>query len=112
MTKKQIRKTAFYIELHRGIIYLRNKEFQIAFYHFENAHIIGQQHVFRHTLSHYWMLIYGFKTNNFKEVIGQTFRIVASLLLTLFWVPRGNTGGSNISPTRPIPIRKELKKYF
>jgi hypothetical protein len=38
--------------------------------------------------------------------------IIASLIFTLFWVPKGNTGGTNISPIKQIPIRKELKKYF
>ncbi|NVK53304.1 MAG: DUF3703 domain-containing protein [Flavobacteriaceae bacterium] len=58
------------------------------------------------------MLIFGLKTKNTKEIVGQVFRILASLLFTLIWVPTGNTGGSNISPIKPIPIRKEIQKYF
>lgn len=58
------------------------------------------------------MLIFGVKTKNSKEIIGQVTRIIASVLFTLIQVPRGNTGGSNISPIKQIPIRKELQKYF
>jgi hypothetical protein len=58
------------------------------------------------------MLNFGIKSRNSKEIIGQVPRIIASVLFTLIWVPKGNTGGSNISPIKQIPIRKELQKYF
>lgn len=108
----QLLKTEFYKQLEKGKEALRKKEYSTSFYHFENAHILGQQHLWRHTISHYWMFVFGIKTNNFKEIIGQVFRIIASLLFTFIWVPAGNTGGTNISPIKPIPIRKELHKYF
>lgn len=111
MTKLQ-QKQEFYRQLTLAKKTLKSKRFQVSFYHLENAHIIGQKHVYRHTLSHYWMLVYGIKTNSNKEIIGQFFRIITSLLFTLIWVPIGNTGGSNISPIKPIPVRKELQKYF
>ncbi len=108
----QLLKTEFYKQLQLGKKALKLKEPAVAFYHFENAHILGQKHVCRHTISHYWMFVFGIKTNNGKEMIGQVFRMLASLLFTLIWVPRGNTGGTNISPIKSIPVRKELKKYF
>ena len=58
------------------------------------------------------MFVFGIKNKNAKETIGQIGRILASLLFTLIWVPKGNTGGANISPIKPMPIRKELEKYF
>ncbi len=112
MTKKQNRKTEFYIQLNQGKYLLKNKQFEHAFYHFENAHILGQKNIYRHTLSHLWMLIFALKTENLKECIGQCFRILASIIFTSFWVPKGNSGGTNISSVKSIPIRKELKKYF
>ena len=108
----QLLKSEFYNQLQIGNKALKNKEDSIAFYHLENAHILGQQHLWRHTLSHYWMLVFGIKTKNYKEIIGQIFRVIASLLFTFIWVPTGNTGGTNISPIKPIPIRKELEKYM
>ncbi|MDO6675546.1 DUF3703 domain-containing protein [Tenacibaculum sp. 1_MG-2023] len=111
MTQLQ-RKQQFYKQLILAKKALKSKHFKVSFYHLENTHILGQKHVYRHTLSHYWMLVHGIKTHSLKEVIGQLFRIIASVLFTLFWVPKGNTGGSNISATKPIPVRKELQKYF
>ena len=105
-------KTEYYKQLQLGRRALNLKKHVAAFYHFENAHILGQKHLWRHITSHYWMLIFGIKTKNSKEIIGQVFRIIASLLFTLIWVPKGNTGGTNVSPVKPILIRKELKKYF
>lgn len=111
MTQLQ-RKQEFYRQLTLAKKTLKSNNFQVSFYHLENAHVLGQKHVYRHTLSHYWMLVCGIKTNSSKEIIGQFFRIIASILFTLIWVPKGNTGGSNISAIKPIPVRKELQKYF
>ncbi len=91
---------------------LKSNRFKVSFYHLENAHVLGQQHLYRHTLSHSWMFIYGIKTTSIKEIAGQFTRILAAILFTNIWVPKGNTGGSNISPIKPMPIRKELQKYF
>ena len=102
----------FYYQIKLGISALDRKDYKTSFYHLENAHILGQKHIIRHTMSHYWMLVLGIKSRNCKEIIGQVFRIIASLLFTLFWVPKGNTGGTNVSPIKLMPIRKELKKYF
>ena len=109
---KQNTKAEFKNQIQLGKTLLKDKKYKVAFYHFENAHILGQNHIVRHTISHYWMLVFGIKTNSLKEIIGQFIRIIASLLFTLIWVPKGNSGGTNISPIKSIPIRKELKKYF
>jgi hypothetical protein len=108
----QLLKSAFYHQLKLGKIALNKENYKVSFYHFENAHILGQKHVSRHTISHYWMLLLGIKSKNIKEIIGQIVRIIASILCTFIWVTKGNTGGSNISPIKRMPIRKELKKYF
>ena len=105
-------KAAFYNQLKIGKQVLKLKKFETAFYHLENAHILGQRHLIRHTITHYWMLILGLKSKNSKEIIGQVIRIIASFLFTIIWVPKGNTGGTNVSLNKKMPIRKELKKYF
>ena len=108
----QLLKNTFYQQIHLGRKSLRNNHFKVSFHHFENAHILGQKHLIRHTISHLWMLYVGVRSKNIKEIVGQFVRIIASLLFTLIWVPAGNTGGTNISPIKSIPIRKELQKYF
>lgn len=102
----------FYHQLKLGKENLSATNFENSFYHLENAHILGQKHIYRHIVSHYWMFIWGIKTKNSKEIIGQTLRIIASLLFTLLWVPAGNTGGANVSPIKSMLVRKELQKYF
>lgn len=109
---KQIQKKEFHNQLLLSKMALKSNNFEVSFYHLENAHILGQKHIYRHTVSHYWMLIFGLKTKNYKETIGQFFRIIASIIFTLIWVPTGNTGGTNISPLKPIPIREELEKFL
>ena len=106
------RKKAFYQELQLAKKALRNAAYEVSFYHLENAHILGQRHWYRHTLSHCYMLHFGIRTANYKEIKGQILRILAALLITPIWVPKGNTGGSNISATQPLPIRSELQKFF
>jgi len=91
---------------------LHQECFSDAYYHFENAHVLGQTHTYRHTLSHYWMLKFGLRTKNVKEVLGQCVRMIASILFSKIWVPKGNTGGTNVSPLKPMPLRDELKIYF
>ncbi|MFY9241835.1 MAG: DUF3703 domain-containing protein [Polaribacter sp.] len=105
-------KTEYYHQLNLGKEALKNNNFEISFYHLENAHVLGQKHILRHTISHYWMLVFGIKKKSIKEVLGQIVRIVASLLFTFIWVPKGNTGGTNVSPIKILPMRNELKKYF
>ncbi len=109
---KLIRKQAFYNQLKLGVLYLKEESYRNAFYHFENAHVLGQKYFIRHVLSHFWMLMYAVKKKKNKEIIGQLFRIIVSVLCTLIWVPKGNTGGTNVSSVKPMPIRKELQKYF
>lgn len=108
----QLLKTEVYHQLKQGRIALKKNSFKVAFYNFENAHILGQKHIVRHTISHYWMFFLGVKSKNSSEIIGQLTRIISALLFTLIWIPIGNTGGTNISPIKSIPITKELQKYF
>jgi hypothetical protein len=108
----QLLKNAFYQELEFGKSAFMKNDFKTSFYHLENAHILGQKHIIRHTISHFWMLSLGFKTKNRKEIFGQVLRMIASLLFTFIWVPKGNTGGANVSAIKKMVVRKELQKYF
>ncbi|KZN34615.1 hypothetical protein N480_21555 [Pseudoalteromonas luteoviolacea S2607] len=102
-------KDAFNYEIKVAKKLYTKKHFTLCFKHLERAHIIAQKYTIPHTLSHWWMLKVGLKTANKKEIAGQCMRIVASLLFSRLWVPVGNTGGSNVSAIKPMPIPDDLK---
>jgi len=87
-------------------------DYSKSFYHLERAHILGQSYIIPHTQSHWWMLKLGFKRHDFKEIVGQITRILASTIFSRIWVPLGNTGGANVSPLKPMTIPNDLRKYL
>jgi hypothetical protein len=79
-----------------------------AFTHLENAHILGQESTYWHVKVHCLMLHWGIKKRDFNEIFGQVIRIIGAAALTAIkGVPTGNTGGSNVSPIAPMPIKPE-----
>ena len=90
----------------------RRQSYTTAFHHLERAHILGQGYVIPHTLSHCWMMKVGWQQRDGKEVAGQIPRILASLIISRFWVPLGNTGGTNVSPFKSMPLPKDLEKLL
>jgi len=83
------------------------------FRHLERAHVIGQSSTYWHVVVHWRMLLWGFGNASVREVIGQIPRIVGAATKTAIgWVPEGNTGGSNVSPFRPMPIDPELARVI
>ncbi|GAB3018808.1 DUF3703 domain-containing protein [Bowmanella dokdonensis] len=88
------------------------QNWQTAFYHLENAHVLGQPSTRLHVRSHWWMLKVAWCQGNSREVVGQWLRITAALLFSRIWVPVGNTGGANVSAIKPMPVRDELKVYL
>jgi hypothetical protein len=83
---------------------------QLAFYHLERAHILGQCSTRLHVLTHYKMLRWGIRQRRLGEVIGQLWRIFGATIATAIGlVPAGNTGGTNVSGFRSMPIPEELQ---
>jgi len=80
-----------------------------AFLHLERAHVLGQSSTVQHVWVHVRMLLWGMRRHDIKEVIGQLVRIAGAGAKT--WaglVPRGNTGGSNVSAFKSMPIPADL----
>ena len=76
----------------------------------ERAHILGQSFTFEHVRVHYHMLAWGARNRNYFEILGQILRLIAAAVLTpLGLIPIGNTGGSNVSPFKSMPIPSELE---
>lgn len=84
---------------------------QPAWRHLERAHILGQPYPLEHTAVHWKMLLFGLRTRNMKEVIGQLPRLLVGGVKS--WagkIPVGNTGGANVPPLRPMPIPDDLQQ--
>lgn len=59
------------------------------------------------------MLLFGFKTKNTREIIGQLPRLMVGGVKS--WVgriPVGNTGGANVPPLQPMPIPEDLQQII
>lgn len=83
--------------------------YQREFIHLERAHVLGQESTFWHIKVHLLMLMWAFRNNSIKEIFGQIIRILGAVVVTpLGLVPLGNTGGSNVSPFKKMPIDTEL----
>jgi hypothetical protein len=92
---------------------LQQDNLQIAWYHLERAHIIGQKYPYEHTFVHWKMLQFGFKIKSAKEVLGQIPRlIVGGIKSFVGHIPTGNTGGANVPPLKPMEIPKDLQEII
>jgi hypothetical protein len=92
--------------------FYKQQDYRNAFQHLERAHILGQRYALPHTVSHCWMMKVGWRQHDWREVSGQVPRILASLLISKIWVPRGNTGGANVSPLKAMPVPEDLQELL
>ena len=80
-----------------------------AFRHLERAHVLGQSSTMQHVRTHWHMFLWGIRSKSYREVLGQVFRMVGAATKTAIGlVPLGNTGGSNVSPFKPLPVPQDL----
>lgn len=84
-------------------------DLNLAFHHYERAHILSQQFTLPHIKSHIGMLQVGWLRKDLREIFGQCVRVFAALIFSKLWVPIGNTGGANVSALKPMPIPDDLK---
>lgn len=82
---------------------------QQEFTHLERAHVLGQESTYWHVKVHVLMLASAIRNSSVREALGQVFRIIGAATKTAFgMVPQGNTGGSNVSPFKKMPISPDL----
>jgi Protein of unknown function (DUF3703) len=84
----------------------------VAFHHLERAHILSQRHTLEHVHVHWLMLRLGAAVGDWREVLGQSTRIVAAAVFSRIWVPLGNTGRANVSAVKPMPIPGDLRSVL
>lgn len=88
-------------------------DFALATRHLERAHILGQRWYVTHIRTHYHMLRLALKRSDAKEARGQLVRLIGAGPFHLAgWVPVGNTGGADVSATRPMPIPADLQSHL
>lgn len=96
-------------ELHAADQALAARDPARAFAHLERAHVLGQSSTIEHVRVHAHMLRWGIAQRSPREMLGQLLRIAGAATKTaLGLVPHGNTGGSDVSPFRRMPIAPDL----
>lgn len=96
-------------EVKRADRALQQDDFETAFRHLERAHVLAQRMTGRHTFIHGRMLVTGLRRGDLREVAGQVPRIIASILFSRLWVPRGNSGRAHVSAFKPMPVPDDLR---
>ena len=100
-------------ELLQAMVYWRTRDYLNCWNHLERAHILGQLYPYQHSLVHWKMMVFGIRTKNFKEIIGQIPRLLFGGVKSFVGeIPIGNTGGSNVSPLRSMEIPQDLKRII
>jgi len=106
-------KKNFYRHINLAKKLIDQESFDEAFSALEVAHVLGQRYIIPHTLSHLYMLKIGLLKRDFKEVLGQLFRVPTGILGSAIGIlPTGNTGGSNVSPFKKMNISDDIKKLM
>jgi hypothetical protein len=100
---------AFNHELAAARRLMGDRRIDQAFVHLERAHVLGQNRVSLHVLTHWHMLRVALLRRDMKAVLGQLARIVLGAIGSAVGaVPSGNTGGTDVSMFRRMPIDPEL----
>lgn len=85
----------------------------LAFRHLERAHVLGQSLTTEHVRAHGHMLLWAVRHRKPAQALGQIWRLVMAATKTgLGWVPEGNTGGTNVSGLRRMPIPADLRRVL
>lgn len=84
-----------------------------AFAALERAHVLGHLDFVPHLRVHWQMLRAGWAAGDRREVLGQLMRIALVPVGHLAGrLPRGNTGGANVSAFEPMAIPPELERLI
>ena len=84
-----------------------------SFIHLERAHVLGQASTRYHVRIHWLMFWFGWRRGQWPDCLGQLLRLVGAATKTAVGlVPTGNTGGSNISPFKRMPLPPDLQELI
>lgn len=106
---KLILKKKFIQEIHEYENASSSKDLEACIYHLGRAHIISQQSFFLHLYVHWIMFCFAFACLDFREVVGQVLRLLATLPGHLFRrLPKGNIGWSSVGLTEEMDIPEDI----
>ena len=84
-----------------------------AFAALERAHILSQRYFLAHLGTHARMLQIALLRGDRREVRGQLLRMLATVPgFVTGWVPKGNTGGANVSAIIPMAVPADLAVHL
>ncbi|MDY7225050.1 DUF3703 domain-containing protein [Hyalangium rubrum] len=85
-------------------------EREAAWRYLERAHILSQAHAGPHIRVHWRMFTFAWRTQNYRELLGQLPRLLLAGPGSLLGrAPRGNTGGTSVGIFTPMPIPEDLQ---
>jgi uncharacterized protein HemY len=99
---------AYRAEVSLARLALQRRDYELCFVHLERAHVLAQRMTIRHTCVHGLMLVAGLRRRDWREAVGQVPRMLAAVLFSRLWVPRGNTGRARVSAFKPMPVPDDL----
>ena len=107
-------KDAFLTEEYRRAARAAEEEsFKEAWRHLERAHVVAQDRLGPHCVSHWRMLRLAWRVGDWREVRGQMFRLaLAPVGNATGKLPVGNSGRSNVSTFARMKIPEELAKVL
>ncbi len=106
-------KAAYWAQIDKAKQQLLENKLEDAFRSLQVAHVLGQKHVWPHTVSHLYMLKIGWLKKDAREIMGQLLRIPLGILGSLVGiVPSGNTGGSDVSMYQRMDIPADIKELL
>jgi len=108
-TKESIVNDAYSGEISLAQDALWRRDHGVCFAHLERAHVLAQRRTFQHTYVHWLMLRAGLSRRDYREVVGQVPRMIASVLFSRIWIPIGNTGRARVNALKAMPVPEDLR---
>jgi hypothetical protein len=89
------------------------QNFKEAWRHLERAHVVAQDRLGPHCVSHWRMLALAWRTRDLRELLGQVFRLSLAPIGNITGrLPNGNSGRSNISAFARMEIEPEIRRVL
>ena len=89
------------------------QNFEEAWHHLERAHVVAQDRLGPHCVSHWRMLELAWRTRDWRELLGQIFRLSLAPIGNITGrLPIGNSGRSNVSAFARLEIEPEISRVL